>query len=276
MDFEKRHEKILIPCVRVRAAQAGGSGTVLYSDKNAEGGYSTYVLTNHHVVDGLIKVDKKWSTLLKRDVKTDVFGIPEVQFFQWRWESRVVGAQSIECDIMTYDADEDLALLKLRSDTQYTAVSMYPKDKERELRLTMPVMAVGAGLGEPPVVTGGFLTQFGREIDNKEYWLQTAPTIYGNSGGAVFLQDTYEFIGVPARIAVSMGGFSADAITHLSYIVPITRVYEFLESQLFRFIYDKKFTEKGEALERDRRRKEEEMRMAAREEVKQEDAEQDS
>jgi len=275
MDFEERHEKILVPCVRVRAGIAGGSGTVLYSGSNEEGGYSTYVLTNHHVVDNLIKVDKKWSTLLKRDVKTDVFGIPNVEFFKWRYESRVVGAQSIEADIVTYDADEDLALLKIRSDDKYVAATLYPKGKERDLRLTMPVMAVGAGLGEPPVVTGGFLTQFGREIDNKEYWLQTAPTIYGNSGGAVFLQDGYEFIGVPARIAVTMQGFSPDAITHLSFIVPVTRVYEFLEAQLFRHVYDKNFTEKGEELERERKRKEEERMLAVREEVKQEDVSQD-
>ena len=277
MDFEERHEKILVPCVRVRAGTAGGSGTVLYSEPNEEeGSYSTYVLTNHHVVDNLIKVDKKWSTLLKRDVKTDVFGIPNVEFFKWRYESRVVGAQSIEADIVTYDADEDLALLKLRSDDQYIAATLYPKGKERDLRLTMPVMAVGSGLGEPPVVTGGFLSQFGREIDNKEYWLQTAPTIYGNSGGAVFLQDTYEFIGVPARIAVTMQGFSPDAITHLSFIVPVTRVYEFLEAQLFRHIYDKSFTEKGEKAERNRKRKEEERMLAAREEVKQEEASEES
>ncbi len=276
MDFEERHEKILVPCVRVRAGTAGGSGTVLYSEPDGEEGYSTYVLTNHHVVEDLIKVDKKWSTLLKRDVKTDIFGIPNVEFFKWRWESRVIGAQSIEADIMTYDADEDLALLRLRSDDKYVAATMYPRNKEKELRLTMPVMAVGAALGEPPVVTGGFLTQFGREIDNKEYWLQTAPTIYGNSGGAVFLQDSYEFIGVPARIGVSMAGFSADAITHLSFIVPVTRVYEFLEAQLFRFIYDNTFSEKSEKAERERRRKEEERMLAAREEVKQEETSEES
>jgi hypothetical protein len=33
----------------------------------------------------------------------------------------------------------------------------------------MSVYAVGAGMGEPPVMTDGFLSQFGREIDHKEF-----------------------------------------------------------------------------------------------------------
>jgi S1-C subfamily serine protease len=274
MDYEERHQKILKPCVRVHAGKAGGSGTVIYSKPNKKG-HSTYILTNHHVVEGLIKIDKKWSTLLKRDVKMDVFGIPDCQFFEWRYKSRVVGARSIEADIMTYDADEDLALLKLRYDEPCVEAALFARGAEEDLRLTMPVYAVGAGMGEPPLITGGFLSQFGREIENREFWLQTAPTIFGNSGGAVFLADTYEFIGVPARIAVNMMGFGADAITHLSYCIPITRVYDFLESQLYRFIFDPKFTEEGEATERERRRKEEERSLAAREHVGEETKEED-
>lgn len=263
MDYHLRHKELLLPCVRVMAGKASGSGTVIYSQPQKDGEYSTYILTNEHVVDDLIKVEKKWSTLLKQEVKSDVFGIPTCDFFEYRWESRAVGARSIEADIVTYDKDEDLALLHLRSDLPAPAVAkIFARGDEKKLRSTMPVFAVGAGMGAPPVITGGFLSQFGIDIENREYWLQTGPTIYGNSGGAVFLEETHEFIGVPARIAVNMAGFGSDAITHLSFMIPITRVYNFLEQQMFRFIYDSALTEEGEAKARDDRRRQEERKRA--------------
>ena len=89
---------------------------------------------------------------------------------------------------MAYDNEEDLALLKLRSDNTVEHIAeLYPRNRESELRVGMKVIAVGAGMGEPPVQTEGLLSQFGMEIDRREYWLNSAPTIYGNSGGALFL-----------------------------------------------------------------------------------------
>ena len=263
VDYDLRHKELQLPCVRVRAGRAGGSGTVIYSvagegDEPA----SVYVLTNHHVVGGLITVEKKWSPLLQREIKQDTRSIAECHFFRYKWQSRAVAGTTIESDIVGYDVEEDLALLKLRmteEDSPPAAAKLFPRGQEKKLRTTMPVFAVGAGLGEPPVITGGFISQFGREMDNREFWLFTAPGIYGNSGGSLFLADTHELLGVPARIAVTAMGI--DAITHLMYAVPITRIYKFLEEQLFRFIYDSSFTEKGEEKERDKRRKQEEKKM---------------
>ena len=59
-----------------------------------------------------------------------------------------------------------------------------------------------------------------------------------NSGGACFLLSTGEFIGVPSRITVRLTGFSTDAITHMMYFIPISSVYDFLEDQVYMFIYD--------------------------------------
>jgi S1-C subfamily serine protease len=260
--YDERHRCIALPCVRIRAAISGGSGTVIYSQESSDG-YSTYILTNHHVVAGCIKIEDRWSSLLRSERKLDVFETVDAHFFDYRWESRAIGGKSIQADIMAYDKEEDLALIKLRSDQPAPAVArMYPRGEENKLRIGMPVICVGAGLGEAPVQTGGFLSQFGREIERREFWLSTASSIFGNSGGALFLADTYALIGVPARIAVMMLAFSADTITHLSYAIPITRIYDFLEEQRFRFIYDDKFTEEGEADERQRIREDEERKMA--------------
>lgn len=261
-DLETRHKMIALPCVRVRTPDAGGSGTVLYSREGDEG-FSTYVLTNHHVVETCIKIVERWSTLLKSTRKMDEFETVDVHIFSYKWESRAIGASVIQSDIMAYDPDEDLALLKLQGIGEAPAVAeMYPRNAEAGLRIGMPTVCVGAGLGEPPVQTGGFLSVFGRTIERKEYWLNTAPGIYGNSGGALFLADTLQFIGVPARIAVTGGFFGSDAVTHLMYAIPITRVYNFLEAQRYRFIYDDAFTEEGEKEERASLREAEERKMA--------------
>ncbi len=258
--YERRHTAIARPTVRVRTERAGGSGTVLFSENG-----STYVLTNEHVVSGAISIEKRWSTLLKSERKIDVFDPVSVEFFEYQYSSRAIGGTSVQSDIVAYDKDEDLALLKLRGTNPAPAVAtLLARGEENNLRVGMPVIAVGAGLGEPPVQTQGYLSQFGMEIDRREFWLNTAPSIFGNSGGALFLadEDRFEFIGVPARISVAMLGWSADAITHLSYAIPVTRVYSFLEDQMFRFIYDDTFTEEGEEQAREALRKREEEKMA--------------
>ena len=258
---------ILLACTRIhsmgKGGTAGGSGTVIYSAKNDDGSYSTYLLSNEHVVDNNIDVKERWDALLRRTIKDQFLGTVDVHFFEYKWEHRVVGAASKQADIMAFDKDEDMALLKIRSEMPVPAVvQMYPKGEESKLRIGMPCVAVGAALGEAPITSYGRLSQFGREIDNREFWLQSAPIIYGNSGGSVFLEDIGEYIGIPSRIAVTYGG---DAITHLSYIIPITRIYKFLESQMFRFVYDKSFTEEGERKAREEKLRADRMRMASRE-----------
>ena len=37
-------------------------------------------------------------------------------------------------------------------------------------------------------------------------------------------------------------GFSADAITHMGYFIPIDRVYDILDENDYQFIYDSKFS----------------------------------
>lgn len=243
-NLKEKHENLLYPTVRVRTEKAGGSGTVVYSRPVPEGsteeGHETYILTNCHVINDNIRVEKKWSTLLKREVKTDVLADCTVELFNFEYGSWESGHSAFKAEIMCYDKDMDLALLKVRSSREFDYVaSVFPKDEHKQrLRMFMDVYAVGCGMGHPPLASQGNLTGFTDIIDNYPYWLSTAPTIYGNSGGSLYLADTYEFIGIPSRIAVNMGGFSADAITHLSYFIPITSIYKFLEEQIFSFLYD--------------------------------------
>ena len=108
------------------------------------------------------------------------------------------------------------------------------------------VYAVGSSLGHPPVASDGHISYMDDEIDHYKYWMSSAPTIFGNSGGAVYRWNgdnkQYEYIGIPSRISIQPMGFSADAITHMGYFIPIDRIYNLLEENDYQFIYDSNFS----------------------------------
>ena len=81
-EIKQKHEEMFYPTVRVRAKQAGGSGTVVYSKKD-NGEVHTYVITNHHVVEKCIEVEKKWNPTLKRKVDTEKLDTVNVEFFRY-------------------------------------------------------------------------------------------------------------------------------------------------------------------------------------------------
>ena len=233
---------ILYPAVRVRAKDAGGSGTVLWSGKVGDE-YKTFVLTNHHVVSNLIKVEDKYDPFLGRKLPSETRGTAQVEFFRYARGSRLEGTFTVIADIVTYDESEDLALLELRTGTEADHVAKLALPGwEKDIHMLDQVYAVGAALGHPPIVTSGRINHMDDEIDDKEFWMSDAQIIFGNSGGAVYLQNTLEFIGVPSRIAVAQIGWSGDAITHMGYFIPFARVWEWLDSQFYNFIYDDSFT----------------------------------
>ena len=247
--LEKKHKEMLWTTVRVRSDKAGGSGTVVWSGKDSKGVYHTFVLTCEHVIDDLIKIEKRWDELAKVERKMEVLGTPRVQLFYYEHYSRCLGSSGEHrAKIVAYSKEEDIALLELeRHETPIEYVAyMYPKDKLEEIHVFDPVHCVGAAMGHEPIATEGIISFMDEIIEGKEYWMSTAQSIFGNSGGAVFRwspeRKRYEFIGMPARLTVAMFGFSADAITHMGFFVPIKRIYKFLEHNCYQFIYDPNYS----------------------------------
>ncbi len=243
----RRHQTILYPSVRVRAEKAIGSGTVIHckpDDPDAHPDeFETLVLTNHHVIEDLIEVKEDWDSGLQRKRYREFRSPAYVEFFEYKRHSRVVSTNGKEARIVAWDDKLDLALLRLETVVEMDNVARLcsAEQFERGIFAFDRVFTVGAALGEDPVVTEGRVAQFDRKIEAEPYLLTTAPSIFGNSGGAVYLTETEELIGVPARIAVA--GFGS-AVTHLSYSIPITTVYRFLLDKDFQYIYDPHYTSK--------------------------------
>ena len=244
----KKHTEMFYPTVRVRSKRAGGSGTVVYSEEYNKDVY-TYVITNHHVVAESIQIEKKWDPILKRKVDKETLDTVYVEFFKYNNYSHCIGSFAVEADIVAYsevDGGQDWALLRVRDKENKAdnVANLFPISDVDNVHIFDECYAVGASLGHPPIASKGMITYMDDEIDSYKYWMSSAPTIFGNSGGAVYRwSDTrkrYDYIGVPSRISIQPMGFSADAITHMGYFIPIERVYKLLEENDYQFIYDDK------------------------------------
>lgn len=245
-----KHQQMFYPTVRVRTHKSGGSGTVVYSKKH-DGEAYTYVITNHHVVANCIKVVKKWNPIKKKKIDTEILDTVQVEYFRYNNYSHCIGSFAVEADIVAYsecEGGQDWALLRLRDKEQTSdyVANLFPLSEIDDVHIFDSIYAVGASLGHPPIASEGMLTYMDDEIDHYKYWMSSAQTIYGNSGGACYRwsasRKLYEWIGIPSRISVQPSGFSADAITHMGYFIPVNRAYKLLEENGFEFIYDSNFT----------------------------------
>lgn len=262
IDLDEMKEKVLKTQVRVKAKDAGGSGTIIYSRKNEKGNYSTYCITCHHVIDKAIDVRKEWDSKLKRDRKKEYRQVVTVEFFDWDnvpHGNRPVN-YSVDADLVAYDEQHDMALLKLRTIKPAPSVaSLCELDRSEQILIGDRVWAVGCALLHDPIVTNGRITHMGDEIDYKDYWMSNAQIIFGNSGGAVFLEDGFQFIGIPSRIDIT--GWGGSPITHLGYFSPIHRVFQFFDEQVYQFLYLKSHTEEEDDLVRKKVKEKEEERL---------------
>lgn len=237
------HEKYIYPVVRVTHGRVGGSGTIIYSKLDAVGGEipkaSTYVLTNHHVISDAIKIEEKWDSDLQKQVKKERRSIVYVEIFKYRDLSTPVGTLKVEADIVLYNEDEDMALIKLRSEEQAQYVAtLFLGDAYNVMDETV---AVGCSLGWPPLPTPGVITRKDFQVDSLPFDMSSSQIIYGNSGGAMFLAETGELIGIPSKVAVA--GWSTP-ITHMGLFIPIERISEWFGEEHYDFIYDISKTEK--------------------------------
>ena len=205
-------EQVVRPSVRIVANKAMGSGTIIHSKPNEKNGkFDTYVLTNHHVIESNIKYeDKVWDDTLEKDVKKRFTSPVEVNLGRYTDLGFFLAAGQCQADIVTYTKEQDIALLKLKDTVTYPTALLYPHKEARDVPLFHTLVCCGAALGEfPPTVTEGRLNAFQKEIDNFEYWMSSAQSVFGNSGGAVYtaIEDKWCFLGIPSRIAVVPIGF---------------------------------------------------------------------
>ena len=232
-DYKIKHHQMLYTTVLLSAGTGTGSGTVIFSgevDVDGETEVHTYILTNHHVVRRSIHIKEEWNPQTKKETKTETRDLVEAFWFDYNDYSVMVGKTGRRAEIIAYDANADLAVVRLIDTDRLVANVANLMPPEDKLHQFEKVYAVGAGLGFPPFSTDGTVGYNDGLWKGHRYVLTTAPIIFGNSGGALFrwsdVSNSYQLVGVPS--AVSNAGF-AGPVTHMAWSIPIETVYKVLE-----------------------------------------------
>ncbi len=136
MNIEELHKKILYPVVRIRTEKAGGSGSVIYSKPNPKNPeeYQSFVMTCEHVInDAIIVKEKEWDSSAKKKIDKEYLSQVIVELFDYVYLSKVNSANAIKADIVAYDKEHDIAILKLDSPKKVENVAtIIPKEKIKD------------------------------------------------------------------------------------------------------------------------------------------------
>lgn len=240
MNAQELHERVVYPVVQIRAAKAGGSGTIIFSDTEDGERYNTFILTNQHVIDSAVKIEEEWNSVVGRKLPTERRSPVEVRNYVYRDVSFLETSQVNEADIVAWDKKHDIALLYLRTQRQFTnVIRLYDPDKVNELRMGMEVIACGCSLLHKPLMSRGHLSSLDEAAENLRMYMTSSLITFGNSGGAIFKADTLEFLGIPSRLDVANWGFGGDPQNFLNYFVPIHRIRDVVGDEWhYEFLFD--------------------------------------
>jgi S1-C subfamily serine protease len=97
-----------------------------------------------------------------------------------------------------------------------------------EVRVFDPIYAVGCPLGNDPIPTLGEVAATQHVVDGQSYWMVSAPTYIGNSGGGIFDAQTHELIGIFSKI-YTHGATRSTIVPHMGLATPMPVVYEWLD-----------------------------------------------
>ena len=262
MNIQELHKRILYPVVRVRTQKAGGSGTIIYSKPDKQGKYENFVMTCAHVVDSAISTKKDWDSVLKKKIEKEFLQEVNIEVFDYVYLSTVDSSKSYRANILAYDKHHDIAILSVDTPKPFPyVVELIPFEEIKQIRLFTPIYTAGCSLLHDPFATTGQITYMKELIENRTYYMTSGNAIFGNSGGAVYLADTGQQIGITARITGMPSdlfgfGISFDWMTWMSFMVSPDRIYQFFNEQELKFLYDPSDTFESAMKRREKKQKE--------------------
>jgi len=206
---------MLAPSVQVSGAGVVGAGVLIASHPiPGSDARATYALTAWHVV---------------RDLFGDPGLVPDVELLVYTADG---AAREEAAYLVEHDADLDVAILRLRSTACMDVARPASLARLSDMRVFAPVYAVGCPLGNDPIPTRGEVVQTLHMVDGKRYWMVSAPTYIGNSGGGIFDAETHELLGLFVKI-YTHGVVRPQIVTHMGLATPLGDVLDWLEQAGF-------------------------------------------
>ena len=210
-DTTRMWTELLGPTVQLSGESTVGSGVLLPSVHVEGDEYRTYLLTAWHVV---------------RDIQTDPRQPNEPV------PVRIYHADGTRSDetarLLIYDSMIDSALLVMNTEKRFDfGAQLSSREKLGRIAIFSHVYAVGCPLGNDPIPTFGEIADIRHQVDGEPYWMISAPTYIGNSGGGIFDAESNELIGLFSKI-YTHGTLRPTVVPHMGLVTPLTRVYDWL------------------------------------------------
>lgn len=227
-DVEGLYEDVIHPSVQVSGRSGVGGGVIIHSRGASKEDSETYVVTAFHVIQ---KVVRKEDGLEVRDPM-------EVRFYK----RDGTYDHAMQGELVVYDEKQDLALVRVAGTGLLPNVAkLASRETIAAVRVFTPVYAVGCPLGHDPLPSAGEISTLHKEVNGARFWMMNAPTIFGNSGGGIFHRETRELLGVSAMIC-TYDNQGSTPVPHLGIMVSLETVYDWLDQELYQFVYDARFT----------------------------------
>jgi S1-C subfamily serine protease len=204
--------ELVAPVVQLSGASTVGSGVVVEPRGARAAGGARYLLTSWHVV---------------RDIygSTDRTHEPvPVKLYEADGTTRTT-----EAHMLVYDVALDAALLELAVQSPpMRGAQLASLERLRDVRVFDAVYAVGCPLGNDPIPTAGEVASVEHVVDGSTYWMISAPTYIGNSGGGIYDARTHELIGIFSKI-YTHGSSRTTIVPHMGLVTPLYAIYDWLE-----------------------------------------------
>ena len=224
-DSGRMKQMMIRPTAQLRGNGTVGSGVLVYSQPHGIGDgkdavYTTFVLTAHHVIEEVSgggaepRVIDEVHLVTASDTKPEVF----------------------RAEVVLSDRARDLALLRLNTSRQFEhLVQLMVRDQLDDVDIFTPAYAVGCPLGNRPIPTLGEVSSRSKTVDDQTFWMLSAPTFFGNSGGGVYLAQSYELIGISSMI-YTYGKKAPAVVPHMGLFVPLRVIYDWLDDEGYGFV----------------------------------------
>jgi S1-C subfamily serine protease len=211
-DVDGMWREIVGPVVQLAGDATVGSGVLLESRPRPEGGFTTYMVTSWHVVRDIYGSPERVAT----PVPVRIY-LPEG------------GLRRETASMVAYDVPLDVALLVLDTEVAVPCgARLASRERVAGVRIFDPVYAVGCPLGNDPIPTAGEIAATQHEVDGARYWMISAPTYIGNSGGGIFDAQTHELVGIFSKI-YTHGAMRSTIVPHMGLATPLSMIYGWLD-----------------------------------------------
>jgi len=218
LDPDQAWRDIMGPTVQLAGSSTVGSGVLLESQRVESGPtvqtYRTLVMTAWHVVRDI-----------RADAGNDDTPIPVYIYAPDGTRERHTAT------LLIHNVALDVALLDLNTDRRQTyGARLAARARVQTPKVFQPIYAAGCPLGNDPIPTRGQIAASKHQVDGSDYWMISAPTYIGNSGGGVYDEATHRLLGIFSKI-YTHGNLRPTVIPHMGLMTPLNLIYDWIEDE---------------------------------------------